>query len=193
MRKILNTKKLYEWQEKIDKELAQQVCAGGCDHCKGVLHRGDYARKPRGVKDGEDEIRHWDKRASFCCDQDGCRKRHTPPSVRFLGRKVYAGIVVVLVAAMMHGPNGRRIAVLHEELGIDKRTLLRWRQWFLEVFVHTPFWKANRARFMPVLNEAVMPYCLVESFNAQGREGVIKLMEFLSPITTTSGKGVVAM
>jgi len=46
---------------------------------------------------------------------------------------------------------------------------------------------------MPVLNEAVMPYCLVESFNAEGREGVIKLMEFLSPITTTSGKGVVAM
>ncbi|MCK5803037.1 MAG: hypothetical protein KAI66_09405 [Lentisphaeria bacterium] len=113
--------------------------------------------------------------------------------MRFLGRKVYVGIVVVLVAAMMHGPNARRIATLHEALGIDKRTLKRWRQWWLDVFVQTPFWKANRARFMPVLNEAGMPYCLVESFNAEGREGRIKLMEFLSPITTTSGKGVVAM
>ena len=46
---------------------------------------------------------------------------------------------------------------------------------------------------MPTLNEAMMPYCLVESFNAQGREGVIKLMEFLSPITTTSGERMVAM
>ncbi len=100
---------------------------------------------------------------------------------------------MVLVAAMMHGPNARRIDTLHEALGIDTRTLNRWRQWFLEELVQTPFWKANRARFMPVLNEAVMPYCLVESFNAEGREGLLKLMEFLSPITTTSGKGVVAM
>ena len=83
--------------------------------------------------------------------------------------------------------------MLHEELGIDKRTLLRWRDWWLEDFVQTPFWKANRARLMPVLEEALMPYCLVESFNAEGREGVMKLMKFLSPITTRSGKGVVAM
>jgi hypothetical protein len=193
MQNILNTKKLYDWLEKIDKELAQEVSAGGCDHCGGVLHRGDYARKPRGVKDGGEAIKHWDKRASFCCAREGCRKRHTPSSVRFLGRKVYVGVVIVLVAAMMHGPKGRRIAVLHEALGIDKRTLLRWRDWWLEDFVHTPFWKANRARLMPVLEEALMPYCLVESFNAEGREGLIKLMEFLSPITTRSGKGVVAM
>ena len=43
-------------------------------------------------------------RLSFCCDRDGCRKRATPPSVRFLGRKVYLGAVVVLVAAMRQGP-----------------------------------------------------------------------------------------
>jgi len=193
MRNILNTKKLYDWQEKIDKELAQKVSAGGCKHCEGVLHHADYERKPRGVKDGEEAIKHWDKRASFCCDQEGCRKRHTPPSVRFLGRKVYVGVVVVLVAAMMHGANARRISVLHEALGIDKRTLRRWRQWWLEVFVETPFWKANRARFMPVLKEALMPYCLVDAFGAKHREGLIKLMEFLSPITTTSAERMVAM
>jgi hypothetical protein len=30
----------------------------------------------------------------------GCRRRRTPPSVRFLGRRVYVGFV--LVAAMQH-------------------------------------------------------------------------------------------
>lgn len=191
MRNILNTKTLYDWLEKIDKELAQAMRAAGCENCGGRLHQADYDRKPRG---GPAEVMdRWDKRHSFCCEKEGCRKRHTPPSVRFLGRKVYAGIVVVLVAAMMHGPNARRLATLHEALGIDERTLKRWRQWWLDVFVQTPFWKANRARFMPALNEVLLPYGLVESFHAQGREGLIKLMDFLSPITTISGGRMVAM
>lgn len=191
MRNILKTKKLYDWLEESDKKLAEKVRAGGCRHCTGVLHRGDYARKPRGGP--EEVMERWDKRASFCCAREGCRKRHTPPSVRFLGRKVYVGVVVVLVAAMMHGSNARRVAVLSEALGIDTRTLKRWRQSFLEVFVQTPFWKANRSRFMPLLDESMMPYCLVGSFNAEGREGLIKLMEFLSPITTASGERGVVM
>jgi len=184
MRNILNTKKLYDWQEEIDKELAKDVRARACLYCGAKLHCGDYPRKPRGGPE-------WDERYSFDCSR--CRKRHTPPSVRFLGRKVYVGVVVVLVAAMMHGPNARRIAVLHEVLGIDKRTLKRWRQWWLEVFVQVPFWRANRARLMPMLNEDLMPYCLVDAFKAEGREGLMNLMEFLSPITTTSAERMVAM
>jgi len=185
MEKVLKDKRLCKLLAEVDWDLAEAMRVGRCLYCGAKLHCGDFTRKPRGV------VVSWDKRHSFDCSL--CRKRHTPPSVRFLGRKVYVGIVVVLVAAMMHGPNGRRIATLHEALGIDTRTLNRWRQWWLEVFVQTPFWKANRARFMPTLDEAQMPYCLVESFNAEGREGRIKLMEFLSPITATSGKRVVAM
>jgi hypothetical protein len=37
--------------------------------------------------------------------------------VRFLGRKVYAGVIVVLVSAMMHGPNEHRLKRLQQELG----------------------------------------------------------------------------
>ena len=82
MRNILNTKKLYDWQEKIDKELAEAVQAGACLYCGAKLHCGDYPRKPRGGPE-------WDERYSFDCSR--CRKRRTPPSVRFLGRKVYVG------------------------------------------------------------------------------------------------------
>ena len=191
MEKIRRDSRFYQFLEKADWDRAQSVRTAGCRYCGGRLHQADYERKPRGAPAAV--MDRWATRHSFCCEKEGCRKRHTPPSVRFLGRKVYVGIVVVLVAAMMHGPNARRIATLHEALGIDARTLKRWRQWWLDVFVRTPFWKANRARFMPALNEALMPYCLVDSFSAQGREGLIKLMAFLSPMTTTSGERMLAM
>ncbi len=184
MRKLLKDADLIKLLEQVDANLAEAMRAGKCVHCGARLHGGDFPRKPRGVES-------WDKRYSFDCSC--CRKRHTPPSVRFLGRKVYAGIVVVLVSAMMHGPNAQRIDTLHEALGIDMRTLRRWHQWWLDVFVSTPFWKASRGRFMPVLNETLMPWCLVESFHAQGREGVIRLMRFIAPITNTSGQRMVAM
>ncbi len=192
MEKILRDKKLYDFLDRVDINLAEQVRQKGCEHCKeGKLHRADYGRKPRG---GPGEIQdEWNKRYSFCCSREGCRKRKTPPSVRFLGRKVYLGVVVVLAAAMMHGPNAKRKGKLHAALGIDVRTLQRWRQWWLEVFVRKPFWKAKRARFMPVLDETVMPYCLVKRFKVFGRAGLIRLMEFLAPITTDSAKGVAAM
>lgn len=192
MRKILEDRRFYKLLEKGDHERAEAVRLAGCRRCEGRLHRADYDRKPRG---GPAEVMdRWDKRHSFCCEKEGCRKRHTPPSVRFLGRKVYLGVVVVLVAAMMHGPNARRGAQLHEALGIDLRTLNRWRQWWTEVFVRMRFWKAHRSRFMPVLDESVMPFCLVEAFAAaDNRPGVLKLLEFLSPITTGSWKEAVAM
>ena len=65
-------------------------------------------------------------RLSFCCDRDGCRKRVTPPSVRFLGRKVYLGAVVILVAAMRQGPSPRRVRELSSLFGVDRRTIARW-------------------------------------------------------------------
>ena len=193
MGNLLGDKKVYELQEKVDKELAEKAYGKGCcEHCDGgKLHCANYERKPRGGP--EEVMNRWNRRHSFCCNLEGCRKRKTPPSVRFLGSKVYVGVVVVLVAAVMYGPNARRVDQLHEALGIDKRTLNRWRQWWLEVFVEKSFWKVNRARFMPVLDEAVMPYGLVEKFKATQREGLMDLMKFLAPITTTSGKGVVAM
>lgn len=191
MEKILGDRKVYEFLEAVDVDLAEEVRSGGCEECGSRLHRSDFGRKPRG---GPKEVmERWDKRDSFCCEKEGCRKRHTPPSVRFLGRKVYVGVVVVLVAAMRHGASARRAAPLREALGIEARTLARWRQWWVNTFVEKPFWKARRGRFMPVLAEAVMPFCLVDTFKATCREGLIRLMKFLSPSTTDSWKGVAAM
>jgi hypothetical protein len=78
--------------------------------------------------------------------QEDCRRRRTPESVRFLGRRVYAGLVVVLITAMIHGLKPSRVRRIREALQIDSRTLKRWRQWWLDNFVRSSFWRAARAR-----------------------------------------------
>jgi hypothetical protein len=66
----------------------------------------------------------------------------TPPSVRYLGRHVYLGAVVVLVTAMQGGITSARAQRLHELLGVSVRTLKRWRAWWRTTFVATAFWRA---------------------------------------------------
>ena len=113
--------------ENIDQEVAEKAHQGGCLYCGEKLHRGDYDRKPRGGPA-------WDRRYSFCCSAEGCRRRLTPPSVRFLGRRIYAGFIVVLLAAMTHGLSPGRVETLRKTIGADRRTLARWRQWWLQSF-----------------------------------------------------------
>jgi hypothetical protein len=93
---------IFQLLEKVDSDLTQETRLKGCLLCGGKLHRSDYDRKPRGGPQ-------WDLRFSLCCAKEGCRRRHTPPSVRFMGRRVYAGLVVVLVSAMIHGLKPARV------------------------------------------------------------------------------------
>jgi hypothetical protein len=174
----LADQQLYKLLEKVDDDLAEAERQKGCRRCSGKLHRGDYKRKPRGGPK-------WERRRSFCCAQKGCRRRHTPPSVRFMGRRVYAALVVVLVSAMMQGLKPDRVCRLRKALQIDRRTLERWRQWWLATFVRSSFWKGARARFMPPLCQQTLPVSLCLSFQVEDRrDRLLKLLQFLAPITT---------
>jgi hypothetical protein len=104
--------------------------------------------------------------------------------VRFLGRRIYAGLVVVLISAMAHGLTADRVQRVREVLNIDRRTLERWRQWWLDNFVRSSFWKAARARFMPPLCEKTLPLSLCLSFEVQRRDRLLALLQFLAPLTT---------
>ena len=172
----LADQQVYQLLEKVDADLAEEVRLKDCSWCAGKLHRSDYERKPRGGPQ-------WDLRFSLCCAREGCRRRHTPPSVRFMGRRVYAGLVVVLVSAMIHGLKPERVQRLREVLGIDRRTLERWRQWWLGAFVESSFWREARARFMPPLCHKTMPWSLCESFEVKRRDRLLDLLKFLAPIT----------
>ena len=173
--------------ENVDADLIELVRAKGCGHCaRGKLHRADYRRKPRGLKFWPKDPKQT-KRFSLCCDQEGCRKRHTPPSVRFLGRRVYGGVVAVLLPAMVHGLKPKRVAQIRKalDLTVDRRTLKRWRQWWLGTFVQSAFWKEARARFMPPLDPKVLPLSLCLNFAVEERrDRLLGLLQFLSPITT---------
>jgi len=88
-------------------------------------------------------------------------------SVRFLGRKVYLGAVVVLVSALRQGPSPTRVRVLHELFGVGERTLRRWRQWWQQVFTAGSFWRAARGRFMPSVVAGEWPRAVAERVHAE--------------------------
>lgn len=100
---------------------------------------------------------------------------------------------MVLVSAMMQGLSEGRVKRLRQALKIDRRTLLHWREWWMRTFVRGVFWRAERGRFRRPIVEEKMPLGLVIVFGAEQSEGLVSLMRFLLPITTSSCKGVMAM
>jgi hypothetical protein len=175
---LLGDRAFHEFLLTIDIDLAARTRAAGCLACGGPLDAGHFQRKPRGGPEGLGEEQ--DRRFDFCCRRDGCRKRHLAPSVRFLARRVYLGVVVLLASAMQHGSSPRR---LREELGISGRTLKRWRRWWQETFPATGFWMSARASFATPVQEPSLPLSLFERFAGDGRERLVAALRFLLPIT----------
>ena len=168
-----------------DQDLAAEAQRAGCA-CGGVLHVADFPRKPRGGP--ADLGPEHDRRLSFCCAREGCRGRVTPPSVRFLGRRVYFGAVVALVSAMRHGPTPRRVTAVGAHLGVSRRTLARWRRWWGTVFAESAFWTAAAGRFARPPERGRLPASLLECFGGDERERLVALLRFLAPITTASAR-----
>lgn len=173
----------------IDKELAERARDAGCS-CGGRLHSANYPRKPRGCPDKLPE--EYRVRLSYCCERDGCRKRETPPSVRFLGRKVYLGAIVVLLTAMSQGATSRRVRELSRLVGVDRTTVERWRVFWQERFPQTIFWCLARARLVPVFEMTAYPISIVEAFlnHFDDWHDWKNLLCFLSPISTTRGLAI---
>ncbi len=175
---ILSDPKLFVILFRIDSDLAEKARADRCS-CGGRLDTADYPRKPRAPIDLGPEHR---RRHSFCCAV--CRCRTTPPSVRFFARRVYAFPVVVLLTALSAGLSGSRLATLRKKFGVDRRTLDRWRAWWREVFPQTRFWKTARARFSPSVDGGQLHF--IRDRFAEGLDGLVLLLRFLSPMTCAS-------
>ena len=168
-----------------DAELAAEARRGGCQDpdCAGPLHVANYPRKPRGNVGALPAG--YDQRFSLCCG--ACRRRLTPPSLRFLGRRVYLGTVVVLLSAMMHGVTPRRASQLRAEVGVPARTLRRWVKWWRDAFVATRTWAVLRGRFVPSPEVSTLPLGLVERVCEPPEIGrVEKLLRLLRALTTRS-------
>ena len=173
----------------VDRGFVKEAREKGCS-CGGHLHAGNYFRNPRGAPDSLPK--ECCLRLSLCCGQEGCRKRLTPPSVRFLGPKVYLLSVIFLAAAMRQGPSPRAMRELGTLFGADRRTITRWQVLWQEHFPQTGFWKVERAQ-LPRPHEATsLPRALVEAFftSDQPRDDWERLLRFLSPITIADGLAV---
>ena len=179
-----------------DRQIAEAVAAEGCRHCGGPLHQGNYERKPRGgqlAEAGEAfRLRH-----SLCCGREGCRKRALPPSLRFLGRRVYLEAVVLLASVQAMAFTTLRQA--REATGVPVRTLRRWHTWWTTAFPSSAVWTELRARFVPPPpEESDLPRSLlgraevvlgVEAVADNALQQVSSLLlcaRWLSPVTTQS-------
>ena len=166
----------------IDEKIMLAVAAGRCPLCGGPLHRSDYGRKPRGAllaPAGEALV----TRFSLCCGREGCRKRATPPSLRFLGRRVYLG-AVILVASML----ARRMASateLHQATGVPTRTMRRWLGWWGGPFVSTGVFIAACAQLIGVALEE-LPTSIVQRLAGSPTVQVRAMLALLAPLTTGS-------
>ena len=180
--KLLRDARLYEALSRIDVELMTKVQRARCPLCGGTLNRADYPRSPRGGPPGLDPS-YW-RRLGLCCSAEGCRRRSTPPSVRFLGRRVYLGAVVVLACVFEGGLTSKRLAVLRAELGVSRRTVLRWRRWWLEDFASSDFFRVARGMFRTPADPAGLPGTLLTRFLGEERTRLVSALRFLSPFKT---------
>jgi hypothetical protein len=145
-----------------------------------ALHSARYPRKPRGGPRDFDKQCHY--RLSFCGAI--CRNRTTSVSVRFLARRVYWAAVVILASALRGGLNDWRARQLTQLISVPKRTLERWRTWWLKDFVNSAFWKNARAQFMPPVEAAALPASLVERFCGSNLlQQIVAALRFLAPIS----------
>ena len=169
------------WQATVtamDLQLAEERKSKGCPYCGGKLHSARFPRLLRGESGNAPISVH---RHSFCCE--ACRKRVTPPSVRFFGRRRYAMTSMLLVSVLRPG---RANKVQHDKLrsllGISKRTLARWRLWWREAFVRTALWRSEGASIVPPIPRYELPGGLIERFTGDRVQQWLYALVFLSPL-----------
>jgi hypothetical protein len=171
----------------IDQGRAAAVRAMGCPCCGGPLHVGDFKRKPRGpLRDPLVST----IRLSFSCGH--CRLRCMPASVRFLGRRVYWGAVVLLATALCSGLSLRRGRQLMQQLSVPVLTLVRWRHWWLREFTRTAVWQELRGKLLPPLAATELPAGLLQRVVAVDvPTAMAMILRWLAPLSTvTEGRSM---
>ena len=170
----------------LDREIAEETQARRCP-CGGRLDRADFPRKARGLPNGFDTSA-LSRRLALCCDVDGCRARTLPPSVIWLGRRVYIGVVVLLGAALRNGATPERVRDICELTGASGRTVRRWVQWWRETFTETPTWRLLRSRLVSgsLAEASTLPLALLDAARADDPAAIItRVMLWLLPLTSS--------
>lgn len=169
--------------KKIDQDLADEMQHKGCLHCGSKLHVANYPRSPLGLT--KEFRQDYEERNSFCCQKEGCRKRHTSASVRFFGRYRHPTFMIVLISALKLKPTQKRCDKLNRLLGfsVSKKTWIRWAHWWREIFIQTPFWKTFAGQFLIPPSTYSFPRKILKMYTGSLERQLISFLTFLSPLT----------
>lgn len=187
---VLNTENSQSLLLKLDRLTSDHIRALGCQNpeCKAIgkiaLHDGSFQRKPRGVTIFCEEFR---TRFSACCQT--CRHRVTPPSLRFLSRKVYLGAVVTAISALRCGVTPARMRKLQELSGVSRQTVERWVAWWKENLPQTNLWLGRRGSLVAVETEE-LPLSWLDLAEGSPVDQVLALLRFIAPLTGGLRSGV---
>jgi hypothetical protein len=117
-----------------------------------------------------------------------------PPSLRFLGRRVYLEAVVLLATLLVQLAAALRDAWMHT--GVPRRTLRRWQAWWREAFPGSRTWLEAAARFAPPPpDDSRLPQSLVARLDTELAAGnatadlvdvCLLAARLLAPATTSS-------
>jgi hypothetical protein len=164
----------------LDRLIAEQVRQSGCLFCHGNLHQSHYPRKRRGVPEGTHSD--YPIRFSYCCAQDGCRKRFTAPSMRFLSRKVYSSVIIFLVFLLKSKTDELKVEELNLLLGtsLSVETVRRWRNFWVKEVSQSHIWK--RTAFSHVMAQT-LPASLLNVFQQDLSTSLKKALQWILPLT----------
>jgi hypothetical protein len=164
-----------------DLAAAERIRSEGCSRCrKGRLCVANYPRKARGLDDEAERQGRYDVRLSFCCSGDGCRRRTTPPSVRFLGRHVFVAALVLLAVSASSGATSATPPPA-------RQTRRRWRSFWQERLLGSAlFIEMIASRMTSPLDSAEMPYALLDRLRGDRPSRVFAMLRLLAPWTTRS-------
>ena len=148
---------------RIDQDLAEQRQATRCPHCGGHLHHGNYQRKPRGRLDRFPDS--YFIRQIFCCGNPECRRRTLPPSVLFMGRRVYwRGAILLIMALRQRRPHSASSASLQKLFEVSRQTIDRWVDFFRELFPKSEQWQRLRGLVGAQVGDHDLPGSLLDFF-----------------------------
>ena len=139
----LEDKSVWFFMVHLDTLMARRFRAAGCPYCGGKLDVANYPRAAHGLELSRSIDA---KRFSFCCRV--CRRRATPPSVLYFGRRWRISVLFLSVCERIL--QGKRVNLTHfsQQSGIPLATLRRWRKWWRKRFPRTAQWRVRQSELL---------------------------------------------
>ena len=106
----------------------------------------------------------------------------TPPSLRFLSRKIYSSVLIVLIFLLESDTDEGRIEELNRLLGTDLsvETLRRWRRFWVQEVPDSNTWK--RSGFSHSMAQ-MLPVSLLNQFHETRDKRLKKMLRWMLPLT----------